>query len=351
MKARVIPSILLFSATVLSFGQSMANWGTGSLPGMGSSSGRSFPENSGRISGNVFTTDGRPQRDALVQIHDFSTRSVVASVYTSPDGGFNFDMLPSGTYEVVANYGTGRVTADVNINGGFENVTLRLNTRDPNAPPTRNGMVSISELKAPQRARDAYAKAEDAALKGRPEEVFKNVRKALQIYPDYAPALTLRAAFSLDKDNVALAVEDLDKAIHADSTYALAHAVMAAALNRMNKFDEALRAADIASTLSPHSWQPYFEMANSYFAKTDYQRALQQLTHAQSELVQDYAPLHFFRAKVLLRLSDYNDALNELQTFLKIAPNDPKAASVRDAITQINTLLTSGAEIGKAEHK
>lgn len=350
MKVWATVGILLFSAAPLSFGQNIANW-NGSLPGMGSPTGGAFPADFGRINGTVISIDGRPQKDVLVQIHDFGTRRVVASVYTGRDGGFCFDELPSGMYEVIATRDTDTVNAEVNVSGSVDGVTLRLSARDPNAPPAQSGRICLSELKAPPRAREAYAKAEQAAARGRSEEMFKHLQKALDIYPEYAPALSLRAAFLLDKDNVAQAVEDLDKAIHADSSFAQAHALMAAALNRMNKFDDAIRAADRASALAPTSWQPHYEMAKSYFGKADYQRALQQLTHAQSQLGQDYAPLHFFRAKVLLRLSDYNDAVNELQTFLKMTPSDPTAASARDAIAQINALLTSGATIAKAEHK
>jgi len=285
----------------------------------------------------------------LVEIHDFSSRSVVASVYTNPNGGFNFDTVPNGNYELIATHGTDSVREDVRVRGSLEVVNLRLNTRDPNAPPSQNGMVSLAELEVPQRARDSYAKAQQSAVKGRPEEVLKHLEKALAIYPEYAPALTMRAAFSLDKGNITLAIDDLDKAIHADSRYALAHALMAAALNRTNKFDQALKAADRASSLSPNSWHPYFEMAKSYFGKADYQRALQQLTHAQSELPQEYAPLHLLRGQVFLRLNNYAEATKELTTFLKIAPNSPKAATVRDVLAQINAFVAPGPEFSKQQ--
>ena len=350
MKVWAAVGILLFSAASLSFGQNIANW-NGSLPGTGSPMGGAFPADFGRINGTVISSDGRPQKDVLVQIHDFGTRRVAASVYTDPDGGFSFDELPSGMYQVIATRDTDTVNAEVNVSGSVDGVTLRLSARDPNAPPAQSGRISLSELKAPPRAREAYAKAEQAAARGRSEEMFKHLQKALDIYPEYAPALSLRAAFLLDKDNVAQAVEDLDKAIHADSNFAQAHALMAGALNRMNKFDDAIRAADRASALAPTSWQPHYEMAKSYFGKADYQRALQQLTHAQSQLGQDYAPIHYVRAQVLLRLSNYTEAVNELTTFLKIAPNAPNAASVRNVVVRLNTFVNSGTELAKDEQR
>ena len=347
MKALATLGILLFSSAVFCFGQ-ITSSGTDSLQGTGSFS-RALSRDSGQVSGTVVSIDGRPQQDVLVHIHDFSTRSVAASVYTGPDGRFTFDALPTGSYELVATRDSDTVRAEVTVNGTSEIVTLRLNVRDPSAPPAQSGIVSLSQLKVPQRARDAYAKAEQAAAKGQSEEMLRHLQKALEIYPDYAPALTLRAAFSLDKDNATRALQDLDKAIHADSTFAQAHALRAAALNRMSKFDEALRSAERASSLAPTSWQPYYEMAKSYFGKTDYQRSLEQLTHARSELAQDYAPLLLLRAQVFLRVSNYAEASNDLTRFLKIAPNAPNAASVRNLLERLNAAVASGTEVVKDE--
>jgi tetratricopeptide (TPR) repeat protein len=118
---------------------------------------------------------------------------------------------------------------------------------------------------------------------------------------------------------------------------------MAAALNRLGKFDEALRAGERASSLSPNSFQAYFEMAKSYAAQADYPRALEQLTHAQRRLVHEFAPLHLIRANVLIGLKNYEEAANELKLFLRIAPNDPNSLAARDALGRINAFVASGA--------
>jgi tetratricopeptide (TPR) repeat protein len=309
---------------------------------MGPPLGQTFSGDTGRLTGTVVTVDGKPQHDVLVQIQDFGTGRILASAYTNIAGGFSFEMLPYGNYELIASRETDSVRQQVEVRNSFSVVSLRLNTSDPNATSSRNGLVSLAELKVPQPARDAYLKAEQAIAKHRPAEVAKYLEKALQIYPNYAPALTLRGALSLDKDDLAAAVNDFQKAIHADDAYAMAYGAMAAALNRLNKVDDALRAAERASSLSPNSWQPYFEMAKSYVAKADYQRALQQLAHAQGQMSEEYAPLHLLRAHVLLALNNYADAAAELKSFLRIAPNDPKASAARDALSKLAAITASG---------
>jgi hypothetical protein len=354
MKASAVIGILCVSIAVLSFAQDASDWGARPLPqdrsDRGSPFGRSFSSETGGIHGRVLTLDGKPEPNAHVQIQDFRTGRILGSVETDVSGGFGFDMLPYGSYEVIATDGIASVRQDVEVMGNVSTVNLRLNTLDPNAAPSRNGLVSVAELKVPRRARDAYVKAQEGMMKNQPEKISKYLQKALEIYPTYAPALTMRGALSLDKGELRAALDDFDKAIHADSTYALAHAGMAAALNRLNKFDDALRAAERASTLAPNAWQPYFEMAKSYLGKTDYQRALQQLNHVQGQVAQEYAPVHLLRASAFLALKNYSEAATELKLFLRIVPkDDPTATEATQALAQINAFESSRATTADTE--
>lgn len=345
MRVVAMPAILLFSLAVVSFAQDAPEWGATSLGQDRSISplDRTSSTETGSISGTVVAVDGKPQFNVSVQLRDLGTGHTLASAYTNAAGRFSFDRVPYGSYELVATQQLASLRQNVALRSGVEVVSFRLNTWDPDATSSHNAMVSLAELKVPQRARDAYQKAEQAIAKHKSEDVAKYVQKALDIYPAFAPALTLRGALSLDKDDLAAAVDDFDKAIHADSSYAMAHVAMASALNRLDKFDDALRAAERASSLSPNSWQPYFEMAKSYVAKADYQRALQQLAHAQGQMSQDYAPLHLLRANVLLGLKNFNDAATELKLFLRIAPNDPNASAAQDTLGKLNAFVASAA--------
>ena len=338
----------MFSAVVLSFSQDASYGGTSAFPMSRSTPGSAldqvFAPQSGRISGTVTALNGKPQQDVHVEIRDASTGKILVSVYTGVTGAFSVEMVPYGRYEVIATRGIATLRQDIEVRDSFSMVNLRLDTSNTNGAPNRDGLVSVAELKVPQRALDAYLKAKEELLKNHPEKVSNYLEKALHLYPAYAPALTLRGLLLLDNNDVSAAVNDFDNAIRADNTYAVAYSAMAKALNRLQKFDEALRAAERASTLSPNSWQPYFEMAQSYIAKTDFPHALQQLAHAQSQLPQEYAPIHFVRASALVGLKNYEDAAAELKLFLRFAPkNDPNIAPAQNALTEIETFVASGA--------
>ena len=295
------------------------------------------------ISGVVTGSDGAPLPDVRVEVRTEQTSRVVASGYTNNAGAFQFGGLPASGYDVTAIRGLSEAHEHVASGDIGMNLRLRLNTAAGAAQADGNGTVSVAEYKVPQKARDAYHKAETALSKNRVDEVNKQLAKALQIYPDYAEALTLRGVMSLDASHPEAAANDFDRAIQSDPSYSLAYTAMSAALNQLHKFDDALRSADRAVTLSPSSWQSYFEMAKAYVGKADYEHALQQLSKAQSFLPKEYAPLHLVRAHVMLALKNYTAGLAELQEFLTLAPQDPNAGAARATIGKLKEYMASAA--------
>ena len=294
------------------------------------------------ISGVVIGSDSAPLPDVRVEVRSEQTSRVVATGYTNNAGAFQFGGLPASGYDVMAVRGLAEAHEHLASGDFGMNLRIRLNTAGA-SQADGNATVSIAQYKVPQKARNAYHKAEEALSKNHLDEVNKELAKALEIYPDYAEALTLRGVMSLDASHPEAAVNDFDHAIKSDPGYSLAYTAMSAALNQLHKFDDALRSADRAISLSPSSWQSYFEMAKAYVGKTDYQHALQQLSKAQSFLPKEYAPLHLVRAHVMLALKNYADGLAELQEFLTLAPQDPNAGAARETIGKLKAYMASAA--------
>lgn len=295
------------------------------------------------ISGVVVGSDGAPIPNVRVEVRNEQTSRVVATGYTNNAGAFQFGGLPASSYDIMAVRGLAEAHEHLASGDFGMNLRLRLNTAAGAAQADGNATVSVAQYKVPQKARNAYHKAEEALSKNHLDDVNKELAKALEIYPDYAEALTLRGVISLDASHPEAAVNDFDHAIKSDSGYSLAYTAMSAALNQLHKFDDALRSADRAITLSPSSWQSYFEMAKAYVGKADYQHALQQLSRAQSFLPKEYAPLHLVRAQVMLALKNYTEGLAELQDFLTLAPQDPNAGAARETVGKLKAYLASAA--------
>src|SRR5689334_11149610 len=58
-------------------------------------------------------------------------------------------------------------------------------------------LVTANALRAPEKAQRAVEKATAAIISHRPEEAEKQLSRALELYPDYAKALTLRAIWKM----------------------------------------------------------------------------------------------------------------------------------------------------------
>jgi tetratricopeptide (TPR) repeat protein len=297
------------------------------------------------ISGLVTGSDGAPVADAHIELRNEHTGQTVVSAYTNVGGSFQFSNFPPGQYELVATLGLSEARQHLTVNDVGANLKIRLNTSNAAAAQADgNSTVSVAEYKVPQKARDAFHKAQEAMAKNRPEEAGKQLTKALDIYPDYAPALTLRGVLSLDANKTQAAVDDFDKAIHSDPGLAMAYTGMAAAMNQLHKFDDAVRSAGQAVALAPRAWQSYFEMAKAYIGKTDYRSALVQLSKAQEFETTDYAPIHLVRAHALVAVQEYKDAMSELQAFLTLAPNDPNSEMARQALEKIKAFTAASAK-------
>jgi len=209
--------------------------------------------------------------------------AVVSSFYTNPSGRFEFDRLSPGTYTVVATSGLQQSSERVDASNFSNSVNLRIQSAGKPADGVEGNSVSIAQYRVPAKAREAYRKAHEAVEKGKFDDAHKHLTKALELCPNYADALTLRAVLALNQRDSQSAIEDLDKAIKADGNYAMAYMVMGSALNMQSRFDEAIRTLQRGQSLAPNYWQGYFEMGKSYMGKADYPAALRQLEQGRKQ--------------------------------------------------------------------
>jgi tetratricopeptide (TPR) repeat protein len=290
----------------------------------------------GAITGSVHSLSGKPLNDVQVQLRNLNGGGPVTTTYTDQSGAFYFNGIPAGSYELVAVSGVYQASDRVEVKGMTASASLRIPVRDttPN-DGAGNNTISVAQYRVPEKAREEFMKARAASAKSRTEEAQKHLQRALEIYPNYADALTLRAIFELSDRNAAAAVDDTQKAIQADSSYALAYTVMGAALNATGSFDEALRVLRRGETLAPDFWQTYYEQGKAYLGKSDYRASMQQLDKAAS-LMQDQFPIiHVVRARALMGLNQSADAVAELEAYLGKEPNGEESVQARAMLEKV----------------
>ncbi|HYG99184.1 MAG TPA: tetratricopeptide repeat protein [Terriglobales bacterium] len=292
------------------------------------------------ISGSVRTQDDRPLGNARIEVHEIGTGATVASGYTSPSGVFEITGVRSGSYEVIATSGLSEARDRVRVDGADVTVTLRM--PHVTGPDNTQATISVADMRVPDKARKQYKKAREALAKDKLDETRKYVAKALEIYPQYSDALTLRAITQLASKNLASAAEDLHAAIQYDPSNADAYVAMGALYNTTKRFEDALRVLDRGVALDPTSWHAYFEMARAQLGKSDFEAALRQSTKAEELLGQVYGPVYLVKGHALLGMKNYPAAVEAFEKFLAAEKDDSEAVGeVRQQVDEIKSFMAS----------
>jgi tetratricopeptide (TPR) repeat protein len=283
----------------------------------------------------VSTANGDPAENARVELRDVVTGQLITSGYTNASGALELSGILPTTYLLDVTHGLAEYKEKADMRMGDRTMAVRLPGGTESEDAGNKNAVSVAQFKVPSKARNEYKKADEALHKGKKVECAQHLAKALDIYPTFAEALTLRGILSLDTQNLDKAVADIESAIKADPSYGFAYVALGATYNNLSRFDDAIRTLDRGLSLSPNAWQGYFEMAKARIGKGEFQLALRQLDKAQTLVREAYPSIHLAKAHALLALKQYPDAMNELQTFLSEAPNDSRSSDARQALEQV----------------
>jgi tetratricopeptide (TPR) repeat protein len=297
------------------------------------------PGEQGSIVGRVLIGQSQSAADLRVSVLEMLSGAVVASTYTNASGGFEFDNIPYGTYEITATAGVDESREQVRLVSPRAEVSLRMTAPAEGADAGNADSVSVNDLKVPKKAREAYHKAE-AALRGlKLDEALSHAGKALEAYPRYAAAMALRGIIKLDQNATDQAVTDLEQAIQFDPAFATGYLALGAAYNRLSRFDDSIRTVDRGIALAPMAWQGYFELGKAYVGKGDFPAAIKQLNKAEDMAPKNFALVHLVKAHAMLGLKDYAAAMLELQSYLTQRPQGPDSDQARKTLDEVRTFV------------
>ena len=322
----------------LSFFFTAALWAQtpGELPSRGGTT-PPLADSAQSLSGYVRGFDGQPIADARVELE--REGRPVTDTYTNAAGAFEFDNLSGGGYHVRVTVGVDEIAEDVQVFG-----SSMVNLRMPKPPGSDIGTrdsVSVAQLKVPEKARDAYNKAQKDMSKEKLDDARRHIEEALQIAPGFSDALVLRGVLKLDSNDGTGAVADLEQAVQSDPNNAMAFLALGSAYNLQSRFQDALRVLDHGVGLSPRSWQGYFELGKAFLGQSDYAAALRQLNKAEELAPKAYAPVHLVKAHALLGMKDYQEAISELEAYLEKDPRGPQSDEARAVLDKARAFASA----------
>ncbi len=312
-------------------------------PGDRGSGGRST------IQGRIFFPSGRSVDQRLkVTLTTVATAEVVA--YSDDSGAFSFRRLSNGTYTIVVDAGKEYlparetvVIAEPTRRGGSGSVfTVQIQLQLRGNERNKAALLDAALAEVPKPARDEYQKALQSEQEGDSKKAVEHLKNAVDLFPEFM----------------------------------LAYNEMGVQYFRLGQLDGAAEALARAVKIEPNAFSPRLNYGVVLLYKNQFQEANTQLTRAV-EINETSARAHFFRGRTLIRLRDlataekdflravalgggpdineahrflggiyreqknYARAVEELETYLKLASNTKDADQIRQIIKELRDKMVA----------
>jgi cytochrome c-type biogenesis protein CcmH/NrfG len=310
------------------------------------------------LQGKVVSPNGSGPTQPVKVTLTFNGRRLYES-FTDLAGNFSFSGLSNGTYNLTAegdgvSFETTSVSAEVTAFGRApqlftQNIQLRPKQGSALAAP---GVVSAFNQDVPKPAREVLERAKKIAGQGKAELALSLMREAVRIFPDYFDAHLELGNELLQTGRLEDAIIALDRArtinpnddrvylsfglvLMQQKKFAVAVAVFAEAsrLNPTNPLNPLMRATALihqASTIDPAKSKT--EAANREFILKRAEIALAQASELSgNKLTADHLSL----AMLYEMKGERARSADELEQYLRKAPNAKNADAIREAIKRL----------------
>jgi len=289
----------------------------------------------------TYANDRSASRNLLVQLMSGSSSTPIATNYTNDTGTTEFSAVPVGVYHVVVT-GDGiqrtegpMFEVDPRKVTQSEWVTVRrldeAADKHSSSPPT----VNAAELQVPDKARKEFRKASEAMSREDWNKARDDLLKAVALYPNYAAAYNNLGVVYSRLNQPAQESDALQKAIAADDHYTPAYVNFGELCIRQNDYAGAERQLQKAIELDPQNAKAYMLLADAQLLNGEYDAAIASAKQAHALPHDKLVLTHYILAKAYEHQNRTQDAIAELQAFLKEEPQGPRADHMREEMKQL----------------
>lgn len=312
------------------------------------------------ISGRIYFPSGR-RSDAGLKIHLESSNSGELSVFSDSNGSFSFRNLEPGNYTVVVDGGDeyenvreGVLIEDTrglvpdgraDISRSYT-VPVYLQPKRKTDAVAKAAVINAELAGVPAPARDLYSKAVESARSGDSAKAIEQLKVAIASYPDFGLAQNELGVQYLKIGRPGQAIEPLKAAVKLAPNSFTPRLNYGIALLQVRQFAESesqLREALKKNGNSAIAHMYLGLVLISGAASDETQKGLR-YSEAEKEFLRSIeigdkqvATSHFYLGGIYWRNHQYNKAADELETYLKLAPNAPEAdrKRVADSIAEL----------------
>jgi tetratricopeptide (TPR) repeat protein len=228
------------------------------------------------------------------------------------------------------------------VNGPSSGIYIQLHSvHTAGTMVSGNPTISARELSIPRNAHEDMEKGL-AKLNGKSDYQgsIKDFERAIQEYPDYHEAYAQMGIAYLHLKNNASSEQALRKSLELSQNQDVDALIwLATLLSNTNRFTDAEPLARKAVELNPDSWQANSELAQALLGLNRFEEA-EKSAQAAVKLKPDNPLLYLIEANIHEQLQD-PALLDDLNNYLKLAPNGPFASQVRKQKEQVEQELSN----------
>jgi tetratricopeptide (TPR) repeat protein len=225
--------------------------------------------------------------------------------------------------------------------GAFMTVVKVVLSPLPKTSLTSASPPSLTDERAPKKARSEYQKGARALEEKKWNEAEAHFANAVKEYDCYARAHTELAIVRSAQRQLPRAEEELKKALACDPGFLDAYSELGQLYYSEKKYVESEGILKEGLRRSPGAWQFYYQLGSAHYRLGKYHDAEVEFERAQSFNTPPPPEIHVKLADVYLRESDYAKAYAEMQAYLRAEPDGRFAGKVRSIMQQMEADGTS----------
>ena len=301
------------------------------------------------VRGKVYLPTGQ-SFDTPIEI-ELQASFTSLKVFTDRGGTFVFQNLAPGSYTVLVNAGE-----------QFEQ-TREYFTIDPEVPPPRgvammrpipktitvpvylqmkrgvvlrNEVINAKWSTVPKAALERFKKGLELVQENKTAEAEAELRKTIELAPNFAPAHTELGKLMLQNGRIESSIDAFRTAIRMDEADFEAHLNLGVAFLNLKKYDQAEPELVAAAYLNTAAVTPHYYLGIVFVMKDDLNVAQKAFERAKDLKGGKSLPaIHKYLGRIYMRKDMGKEAVQELETYLKLAPNAQDAEKVKKDISDI----------------
>src|SRR5262249_48368973 len=202
---------------------------------------------------------------------------------------------------------------------------------------SKPGVLNAALVNVPTPALELYNKSIESANRNQPDKASDQLKKSLELYPDFASALNELGVQYLKRGQLDQAAEVLTKVIRLSPQAPEPSLTYGIVLLQQKKFEEAEQQLRDAVKKNAHAFTGHLYLGITLIHFKNY-------TEAETELRKSVilggvkaSQAHYYLGGLYWQTGSFRQAADELETYLKLEPKAANAERVRNTIRELRT--------------